>query len=220
MNPPVEAPTSRQSLPAGSTASTSSAWASFSPPRETKRGGRSTSSCDGLVELGPRLVVSRNQPGDHECLSLSPRLGQPALDEQDYPVASSQPESRAMPVIRPAGWSCGAIVSYCGSSSTPTSRAFVEIGQEPGFARWWPGLDAADLAAKAAGTSRVGRLRGHRRRGGDRDRPVLRGGRPPVPARRHRSRPRHGLAGSGTRHRHGAGPRALPRSRAERTTGW
>lgn len=29
----------------------------------------------------------------------------------------------------------------------------VEIGREPQFARWWPDLDAASLAAKAAGTS-------------------------------------------------------------------
>ena len=42
--PPVEAPRSRQSFPAGSTPRASSACASFSPPRETNRGGRSTAS--------------------------------------------------------------------------------------------------------------------------------------------------------------------------------
>ena len=30
---------------------------------------------DGLVELGPGLVVTRDEAGDHERLGLSPRLG-------------------------------------------------------------------------------------------------------------------------------------------------
>ena len=44
MKPPVEAPTSRQSRPATSTPSASSAFSSLIPPRETKGGGSATSS--------------------------------------------------------------------------------------------------------------------------------------------------------------------------------
>jgi len=42
VKPPVEAPTSRQSRPATSSSRTDRACSSFSPPRETNRGGRST----------------------------------------------------------------------------------------------------------------------------------------------------------------------------------
>ena len=83
MKPPVEAPTSTQSRPAGSTPSPSSPCASFSPPRETYGGGALDRELGVLVHLVAGLVVPVDEAGEHECLRLRPRLGEPALDEQD-----------------------------------------------------------------------------------------------------------------------------------------
>ena len=82
MNPPVEAPTSRQSRPATSTPNASSACASFSPPRETYGGGRSTSSSADVVDLLAGLRVARDEAGHDERLRLRAALGEAALDEQ------------------------------------------------------------------------------------------------------------------------------------------
>ena len=83
MKPPVEAPRSTQSLPLGSTPSASRACASFSPPRETNRGGRSTSSATSSRDLLPRLVEAGHEAREHERLRLRPALGEPALHEHD-----------------------------------------------------------------------------------------------------------------------------------------
>ncbi len=83
MKPPVEAPRSRQSLPAGSTPSASSACASFSPPRETNRGGRSTWSSASSATCCPGLSIAGHEPGDDERLRLGAALREPALHEQD-----------------------------------------------------------------------------------------------------------------------------------------
>ena len=61
VKPPVDAPTSRQSSPAGSTPNASSACASFSPPRETNRGARSTLELGRLVDLLARLRSGRER---------------------------------------------------------------------------------------------------------------------------------------------------------------
>ena len=53
MKPPVEAPTSRQVRPAGSTPKASRAPSSFSPPRETKRGGISTAMSTSASTRSP-----------------------------------------------------------------------------------------------------------------------------------------------------------------------
>ena len=55
MKPPVEAPTSTQSRPAGSTPSASSPCASFSPPRETYGGGLLDRELRVLLDLVPGL---------------------------------------------------------------------------------------------------------------------------------------------------------------------
>ena len=60
----------------------SSAFASFSPPRETNGGGRSTVELDVLVHLLARLLVAGNEPGEHERLRLARALREPALDEE------------------------------------------------------------------------------------------------------------------------------------------
>ena len=83
MKPPVEAPTSTQSRPAGSTPSASSPCASFSPPRETYGGGALDRELGVLVDLVAGLVVAVDETGDHERLRLRPRLREPALDEED-----------------------------------------------------------------------------------------------------------------------------------------
>ena len=59
VNPPVEAPRSRQSRPAGSTPNASSAFASLTPARETYGGGRSTSS--GASTRRPARRASRGR---------------------------------------------------------------------------------------------------------------------------------------------------------------
>ena len=82
MKPPVEAPTSSASRPRTSTPNASSAFASLSPPRETYGGGRSTLELRVLVDLRPRLVEARHEPGHHERLRLRAALGEAALDEQ------------------------------------------------------------------------------------------------------------------------------------------
>ena len=83
MKPPVEAPTSRQSSPATSTPSASSAFASFSPPRETKRGPARDVELGGLVHLLARLRMAGNAAREHEGLRLGAGCGQPTLDQED-----------------------------------------------------------------------------------------------------------------------------------------
>ena len=76
MKPPVEAPTSRQSRPATSIASASSAFSSFSPPRETYRGGSLTSSSAssatswlGFSASGPSRPI-RTRPARTDSAAL------------------------------------------------------------------------------------------------------------------------------------------------------
>ena len=83
VNPPVDAPRSRQSSPAGSTPNASSAFASLCPRARRTAAAASTSSSARLVDLLARLGVARDEPGHHERLRLRPALGQAALDEQD-----------------------------------------------------------------------------------------------------------------------------------------
>ena len=72
-----------QSRPSSSTSSCSSAFASFSPPRETKRGGRVDRELGVVGDLVAGLVVAGNEAREHERLGLRAALRQPALDEQD-----------------------------------------------------------------------------------------------------------------------------------------
>src|SRR5918992_4377475 len=62
VKPPVEAPTSRARRPAGSTSSASSAWSSFSPPRETKRGGCVSSSSTASSTCWPAFSKPGTRP--------------------------------------------------------------------------------------------------------------------------------------------------------------
>ena len=66
MKPPVDAPTSTQSRPAGSTPRTSSAWASFSPPREANRGGE---------KLAHALDAFDVDPAGRDCLDVGASTG-------------------------------------------------------------------------------------------------------------------------------------------------
>ena len=58
MKPPVDAPTSRQRSPAGSTANARSAVSSFSPPRDTYRGGATSSTAAPAGTAVPALVTT------------------------------------------------------------------------------------------------------------------------------------------------------------------
>ena len=78
MKPPVEAPASRATLPAGETGKWARAAASFSPPRLTK-GGDSLRVIGRLRHQGPGLgrgALHRNPARQDQGLGLGPALGQ------------------------------------------------------------------------------------------------------------------------------------------------
>ena len=90
VKPPVEAPTSRQTRPAGSIPNASSAAASLCPPRLTYGSGSVTASgrvrrdqvARLAVEAGRVAVPHPDLAGQDQRLRPAPRLGQAALDEQ------------------------------------------------------------------------------------------------------------------------------------------
>ena len=95
MKPPVDAPTSTQSSPAGSTPRrVETVRELLAPARDVPR--RPVHGELGvLVHLVPRLVVAVHKPRDHERLRLRPRLREPALHEQDVqPLLHAYPPSR------------------------------------------------------------------------------------------------------------------------------
>ena len=103
MKPPVEAPTSRQSAPVDVEPEARRARAaSFSPPRETKRGGRSTASSASSSTCSPAFEWPGTRPGEHERLRLRARLGEAALDEQDVETLLHEGRSRARPFLTPS----------------------------------------------------------------------------------------------------------------------
>ena len=82
MNPPVDAPTSTQSRPVTRRRGRRAHCCSFSPPRETNRAGRSTSSTRSSSTCSPGLCVperGRRVPR----LGLGPALRQPPFHEED-----------------------------------------------------------------------------------------------------------------------------------------
>ena len=159
MKPPVEAPTSRQSLPRGSRGSSSSACASFSPPRETNRGGRSTSSDDRLVELRARLVVARDEPGDDERLRLAAGLREATLHEEDIePLLHSR--GRLAGCGRSE--SCLGITSWCSRaprSREPDRRDAIRRGRVPPLLGGALAERARPARHVAPSTSRAARAR-------------------------------------------------------------
>ncbi len=80
MKPPVEAPVSRATLPAGETAKWSRAPASFSPPRLTKGGDSLTvtraASGTRAPALGEAKPFHLHPAGQDQGLGLGPALGQ------------------------------------------------------------------------------------------------------------------------------------------------
>ena len=80
MKPPVEAPASRATLPAGETRKWSRAPASFSPPRLTKGGDsfRVTRTASGTraPALGSGQPFHLHPAGQDQGLGLGPALGQ------------------------------------------------------------------------------------------------------------------------------------------------
>ena len=83
MNPPVEAPTSRQSSPAGSTPKRIERVRKL--PSRARHVRRRALHLERrrLVDLLPRLGVPRDEPCHDERLRLGAALREPALDEQD-----------------------------------------------------------------------------------------------------------------------------------------
>ncbi len=118
MKPPVEAPTSTQSRPAGSTPSPSSPCASFSPPRETYGGGRSTVELGVLLDLLAGLVVAVDEAGEHERLRLRPRLREATFDEEDVEALL-----QAVRTASPSTMSRRTDVSASTSASRPRARS-------------------------------------------------------------------------------------------------
>ena len=83
MKPPVDAPTSRQSSPAGSTPKRVERVRELLAAARDVRGAALDRELRGLVDLLARLVVAGHEPGHHERLRLRARLREAALDEED-----------------------------------------------------------------------------------------------------------------------------------------
>ncbi len=82
MKPPVEAPTSRQSFPAGSTGQQLERVGELLAAARDEPGRPLDLERDRLVELRAGLVVARYEAGDHERLRLAACLREAALHEQ------------------------------------------------------------------------------------------------------------------------------------------
>ncbi len=86
MKPPVDAPTSSARRPLGSIPKASSAFASFTPPRETNGGGSVTATSASSATSSPGLLAGcaahADVAGDHRGGSARARFEQPALGEQ------------------------------------------------------------------------------------------------------------------------------------------
>jgi hypothetical protein len=140
VKPPVEAPASRQRRPVGSMAKRCSAPASFSPPRETKRGGGPTSRRASAADtsrdaLSAGALLTRTRPASiraRACdrVSLKPRrwssisrrrrvavvwsLGRPPEADNDHAggsVGQAPAASAATPTL-----------PWCSPSATSTRR--------------------------------------------------------------------------------------------------
>ena len=111
MKPPVEAPTSRQSRPVTSIPSSSSALASFSPPRETKRARSATissasgsTSSLGFSATGPsaptRTSPARTEAGRGRARREQAPLGKNRVDSLPghAPTVPASPRSRPRPL--------------------------------------------------------------------------------------------------------------------------
>ena len=138
MNPPVDAPTSRQSLPAGSSGSQlervgellAAAGDEARRPLDLER--------DRLVELGARLVVPRHEAGDHESLRLAARLREPALHEQNVEPLLHRP-GRLAGCERSAS-SSRAASSLIARPDDPESLIDEERFEEDEFLPYWAEL--------------------------------------------------------------------------------
>ena len=87
VNPPVEAPTSRQTLPSTSICQCSRARSSLSPPRLTYFRSSPSSRIDGVrFDLRARffelLVVDQHFPRENESLGAFARGSQSAVDQK------------------------------------------------------------------------------------------------------------------------------------------
>ena len=83
MNPPVDAPTSRQSLPAGSSGRQLKGVRELLAAAGDEPRRALDLELDRLVELRAGFVVARDEAGDHERLRLAACLREAALHEQD-----------------------------------------------------------------------------------------------------------------------------------------
>ena len=92
MKPPVEAPTSRQRRPAGSTAVASSALASLRPPRETNSGAASTATATSSGTSSPGLAARRRW--SPRCTSPASTEAAARLREGNIPRRASSVSSR------------------------------------------------------------------------------------------------------------------------------
>ncbi len=111
VKPPVPAPTSRQTRPAGSIAKWSSAAASLRPARETNgsRGpatSRRASTATAVPALSTRRPSTSTAAGHHRPPRLLAALEQAALDQQQVELGSSsaagsRPSSPRSPIALP-----------------------------------------------------------------------------------------------------------------------
>ena len=92
MNPPVEAPTSSADRPPGSIPKASSAFASFTPPRETNGGASATATSASSATSSPGFRAGR------PATRTSPAITAAAARERDSnsPRSASRVSSRRL----------------------------------------------------------------------------------------------------------------------------
>ena len=135
MKPPVDAPTSRQSRPAGSTPSASRRVRELVAAARDVRRRLLDRELAPLVHLLAGLRVAADEAGHHERLRLRAALGEPALDEED--VEALAHERRL---------ACGCAPLRPETSSSRTRRVRRDLVELRAGAR----LDSSGEAVRAA----------------------------------------------------------------------
>src|SRR5205823_3424214 len=130
VKPPVEAPTSRQSSPVGSTPSASRACASFSPPRETYGGGAVNVSSAGRHREEHVTVLERVERLDrarHRRVHLpAERAELPSVE----PEIRHEQRQRRVPGRRPHRPARGQPLLNRGHQRAPRAAPRVEVAED------------------------------------------------------------------------------------------
>ena len=128
MKPPVEAPTSAHARPATSTRERVERVLQLLPAARDEARRPLDLELRVVRKLLARLVVPRNEPGEHERLRLGARLREAAFDEKDVEALLRQParlDDRCHDLARPDGRSRASMMlagglAGCGPQPAPS----------------------------------------------------------------------------------------------------